>query len=209
SVNYDSLLWDFGDGTTATATNPTKVYTCPGLKEVTLTITNAFCNPDQTDSVTIPVFISDPDNLFTDDVTVTPTSLIADRDFAGTTYQWVDCNTDTNIAGATEQEFIPISSGTYAVVLNTNGCVSQSDCLDFQPLNVNEQFLKAFQLYPNPTKGVLNTNIPIESILNVEVFSITGMKVGQQFDLSNLASGSYFIKVTTDQGSKTFKIIKD
>jgi len=209
SQNYDSLVWDFGDGTGSTATNPTKIYTCPGLKEVTLTITNEFCNPDQTDSITIPVFISDPDSIFTDEVTVTSTSLIAERDFTGTTYQWIDCATDTPIDGATNQEFSPIANGSYAVVLTTNGCVSQSDCIDFETLNVGEQFLKAFQVYPNPTTGVLHTNIPEESILDISVYSVAGVKVGHQFDLSTLASGYYFVRVTTEQGLKTFKIIKE
>ncbi|MFN4197797.1 MAG: T9SS type A sorting domain-containing protein [Flavobacterium sp.] len=209
SQNYDSLIWDFGDGTSSTATNPTKVFTCPGLKEVTLTITNEFCDPNQTDAVTIPVFIADPDNIFTDSVTVTPTSLIADRDYTGTTYQWIDCTTELPISGATAQEFTPLSNGSYAVLLTTKGCISQSDCIDFETLHVGEQFLKAFQLYPNPTTGVLNTNIPTESISDVSVYTVSGIKVGRQLDLTGLASGYYFIKVTTEQGSKTFKIIKE
>lgn len=36
-----SWAWDFGDGTTSTVQNPTKVYTRPGSYTVALTATNA------------------------------------------------------------------------------------------------------------------------------------------------------------------------
>jgi type IX secretion system substrate protein/PKD domain-containing protein len=36
SVNYTSLLWDFGDGTTATEQNPSHAYTSGGIKTITL-----------------------------------------------------------------------------------------------------------------------------------------------------------------------------
>jgi len=36
--NYDTSLWDFGDGVTTTATNPTHTYTSRGVFSVTLTV---------------------------------------------------------------------------------------------------------------------------------------------------------------------------
>lgn len=36
----DSWLWDFGDGTTSTSQNPTHTYTTPGLKTISLTVTD-------------------------------------------------------------------------------------------------------------------------------------------------------------------------
>jgi hypothetical protein len=41
STNANSYLWDFGDGTTSTAVNPTKTYTTGGAFSVILTATNA------------------------------------------------------------------------------------------------------------------------------------------------------------------------
>lgn len=38
STQYNSCSWDFGDGTTSTATNPQHTYTSPGTYQVRLTV---------------------------------------------------------------------------------------------------------------------------------------------------------------------------
>ena len=130
SANYDSVLWDFGDGTTSTEINPAHTYTCPGIKQIVLTVTNEFCDPDVSDSITIPLTITDSQNAFTTGVTVNGGTLTADRDLSGTTYQWVDCdNGNIEIIGETNQSFTPVQDGNYAVVLTTNGCQDISDCV--------------------------------------------------------------------------------
>jgi PKD repeat protein len=49
STNYDVVSWNFDDGSAnSTAINPTHTFSCPGVKQVTLTVTNEFCSPDQT-----------------------------------------------------------------------------------------------------------------------------------------------------------------
>ena len=55
SSNYESLLWDFGDGQTSTAENPTHTYALNGSYTVILTaITNLACIQDsQTLSITV------------------------------------------------------------------------------------------------------------------------------------------------------------
>ncbi len=52
SVNATSLSWDFGDGTTSTATNPTHVFTSLGRRTVTLTARGA---DGTTSVVTLPI----------------------------------------------------------------------------------------------------------------------------------------------------------
>ena len=57
SSNYESVLWDFGDGITSTDENPTHKYTLNGSYTVILTaITNAACIQDtQTISITVNI----------------------------------------------------------------------------------------------------------------------------------------------------------
>jgi gliding motility-associated-like protein len=43
SIAALTYLWDFGDGTTSTATNPVHVYPSPGLYPILLTVTNGAC----------------------------------------------------------------------------------------------------------------------------------------------------------------------
>lgn len=212
SSNYDTLSWDFGDGSaSSTIINPTHNYSCPGVKQVTLTITNAFCNPDQVDSITIPVTITDTQNAFTTGVTATGAVLTADRTLTGTLYQWVDCdNNDAPVIGQTLQTFSPTLSGNYAVKLNTNGCESISNCYTIDLLNTASFNLDSgIVLYPNPTSGefLVRTNSN-EIIKNILVYNVLGEYVTDKLDLSSFSDGMYFVKINTENGQIIKKIVK-
>ena len=53
SGDIDSWHWDFGDGKTSTAKNPSNVYAAPGRYTVTLTVTG----PSGTDTATVTIFV--------------------------------------------------------------------------------------------------------------------------------------------------------
>jgi hypothetical protein len=54
--------------------------------------------------------------------------LQADPGYAA--YQWIDCNTNLPIAGATQNTFTPVKNGNYAVVITgSEGCVDTTDCV--------------------------------------------------------------------------------
>jgi hypothetical protein len=73
-----------------------------------------------------------------------------------------------------------------------------------------------FTYYPNPVKDVLNITYSA-TIQNVQVINLIGQQVrNQEFnatngsvDLSNLPSGAYLVKVTTENGEKTIKVMKE
>jgi PKD repeat protein len=211
STNYDTLIWNFGDGSpTSTTANPSHNYSCPGTYDVTLEIVNDFCSPSQTDSITIPVTITDSQNVFTTEVLVGDASLIAIRDFSGTTYQWLDCdNGNAPIPGAIEQTYTPGTiNGNYAVQLTTNGCVSISGCYSLGIMNNPDFNLEeTISIVPNPTSGIIH----ITSLLDVKevaVFSIVGQLLSTKPDLSQQSSGVYFLKITTEKGSVVRKVIR-
>ncbi len=68
-------------------------------------------------------------------------------------------------------------------------------------------------LFPNPTKGLLKIDTKID-IIEKSVFDINGELVQssndnqQVIDLSNLATGIYFIKITSSHGISVQKIVK-
>ena len=67
-------------------------------------------------------------------------------------------------------------------------------------------------VYPNPTANRIY--IQGENILQTELFDLRGRKVKatnqKQIDLSDITSGSFILKVTTDNNNtKSFKIIKE
>ena len=71
-----------------------------------------------------------------------------------------------------------------------------------------------FKAYPNPVKDylVFSGNLKIKSI---ELISYSGQKLSElilingKVNLSNLKKGFYILKLDTDKGEKTIKIIKD
>ena len=212
STNYDTSSWSFGDGSAiSTETNPTHAFTCPGLKQVTLTVTNTFCDPAETVTITLPINITDSQNSYTTNVTVNENTLTADRILMGTTYQWLDCdNNNALIAGATNQSFTPLQSGNYAVQLTTNGCQSVSSCYNIQVLSVaNYNALSEVVLYPNPTTGFLHLSDNQLIINSVSVYNVIGKLVLDSLDLSTVSRGMYLVKIETDKGILIKKIVKE
>jgi PKD repeat protein len=209
SSNYDSLSWEFEDNSTSTQTNPTYVFDCPGVKQVTLTVTNEFCEPDQVDTITLPVTITDSQNAFSTTVSVDIESLTADRSLPGTTYQWLDCdNGNQPIQNATNLVFTPTQDGNYAVQLTTNGCTDVSDCVSFQVLSNTSFDSSKVALVPNPTNGLLYLSDASLQINKVSVFNVLGVKVASTLDLTQQAKGIYIVKLETDKGNFIKKVVK-
>lgn len=76
--------------------------------------------------------------------------------------------------------------------------------------------LKNIAVYPNPVKDVLN--LSSESIITTaEIYNLLGQRVIAKsinaaetaIDMSNLAVGTYIVKVTSDAKSKTLKVVKE
>jgi hypothetical protein len=81
-----------------------------------------------------------------------------------------------------------------------------------ETLSINDNEENDIHIYPNPTTEWLFIS-STSSIKNIELYDILGKKVlnvanNHQIDLSSLYSGVYFIKITSDKGEITKKIIK-
>jgi Leucine-rich repeat (LRR) protein len=86
-----------------------------------------------------------------------------------------------------------------------------------QVLKVKDfEFGTHFTLYPNPVKDVLNLHSKDNTTINsIEIYNALGQVVLavpnaiSTVDVSNLQSGSYFVKVNTDLGISNTKFIKE
>ena len=76
----------------------------------------------------------------------------------------------------------------------------------------------ALLFYPNPTKNSLTLEnkasinvktINIYDIMGQIVLAIPNAESVSTIDVSNLKTGTYFIKVTTDKGSVNWKFLKE
>jgi len=103
---------------------------------------------------------------------------------------------------------------SYCIFANYNdGCVSPPICDDIRFLNVID-YKDNITIYPNPANDELKIENGELKIENVEIFDVYGRKIFNfqlstfnSIDVSGLHSGIYFVKITTEQGVTTKKII--
>ena len=134
---------------------------------------------------------------------------------SGAVFTWYATSTSTVAIPTTTTAVV---NTFYYVSQTVNGCesprllvVASGPCLG------NEGFdLAKFSYYPNPTNDFVNVTYSDE-ITQVKVFNMLGQQVSErkvnatttQVDMSKLASGTYFLEVTSNEVSKTVKVIKN
>lgn len=123
-----SYLWDFGDGSTSTSMNPTKVYSVAGTYTVTLTTTNTYGSDVETMQVTVfditaPVFNITTTGVGTNTVTKNIT-LVNDNLFSN--YSWELASLGSGLyPNQSNVSFDFTQAGYYEVIISTvdnNGC---------------------------------------------------------------------------------------
>ena len=89
----------------------------------------------------------------------------------------------------------------------------------FKTLGIQDfEFANYFILYPNPAKSVLNISskeqIEVRSIciyntLGQLVLVIPNAEKVSKIDVSNLTTGNYFIKISSDKGTSSSRFVKE
>jgi hypothetical protein len=136
----------------------------------------------------------------------------------GANYQWVDCDNGNNpIAGATSQSFTPTVNGNYAVIVSQNGCSTISNCVSITVVDVKE--INAFtglNVYPNPSSGLYtirgitaNTTLTVMNSLGEVLYSSIANGTSESIDVSSLAKGIYFLKLSNRQNESILKISRN
>ncbi len=135
----------------------------------------------------------------------------------GTAVVWYDAPTLGNVidnsvaltAGSTyyaSQTIASCESSTrLAVTVTPGACLGNEN---FGELNLS--------VFPNPIKNVLNVSCE-EVIANITFYNLSGAEILKkhfnsheaEIDTSNLSSGTYFVKITTNDKEKTLKIIRE
>ncbi len=134
--------------------------------------------------------------------------------------QWVDCATNTAIAGATGMNFMPPADGEYAVIAyGPNWCPDTSACytVDYLGLNYSGPNEILNFVEPNPTNGIITVTLPKASeVATIQIVDMQG-KILQSVNVAGNDSiqleidavpGIYMVKARTDRGWITQRILK-
>lgn len=133
------------------------------------------------------------------------------------TYQWIDCGTNTAVAGATSATFIPSANGDYAVVVTSGSCDDTSACVTYNSVGLAENGSSVFTAYPNPTSGLItiNSNGAVIKMLVVRdasgriIFQTQNTASTSSVNLTDMESGVYFITIFgEDNAQAVMKVIK-
>ncbi|MBO3117360.1 VCBS repeat-containing protein [Winogradskyella sp. DF17] len=84
------------------------------------------------------------------------------------------------------------------------------------PLSSKEYDLRKFSYFPNPVENILTLNALSNNINNIVIFNMLGQEVMQlqpnslnsELDMSSLQTGTYFVKVTVANETKTIRVVK-
>jgi uncharacterized delta-60 repeat protein len=134
----------------------------------------------------------------------------------GNYYSWLNCQTGTIIPGATAQTFTPLVNGSYAAIVNINGCSDTSSCVNITNVGIEDiTKLAVIKIYPNPSNDnvVVDMNIPNASLI---ITDTQGKTLRNQFvenkekiNLSSFESGIYFFHFETDKTTSIIRVIKN
>jgi hypothetical protein len=211
-IDLDTYSWS--DGTSEVGTEVSLTVTPDATTTYTVTVTNsAGCTV--TESVIITVNEVPEAPTATSPQTLTEGQTLADLvvTATGDLIWYSDAGLTTVVPSTT----LAVDGTTYYVAQSNGSCTSEATPISVEvTLGTGNFDNVTFKVYPNPTKNILFISCNQE-ISNVEVYNMVGQRVNNftlnanqgQIDMSNLASGAYFIKVASDNITKTVKVIKE
>jgi hypothetical protein len=148
------------------------------------------------------------------DTTVTVNQQVLSANQNGAVYQWYDCVTWQPINGANSQSFSTPINGSYAAIIQINGCTDTTVCSKINSLSLsNTETTSDVLLYPNPANDFLNV-ISSNNIQEIKMYSMDGKLIMQSkentkaLDVRNIKNGIYILAFTLENGYEFRKIWK-
>ena len=188
-----------------------------GLAGTAYTFTAAFgtCVSASSGSVTIAVQTVTPAPTGATPQDACASGTIADFVVNGTSIVWyASVSSTTSIPTSTPA----VVGTTYYASQTVSGCTSTSrlavvangPCLGVKVFDESN-----FSFYPNPVTEMLNlkyskdiSEVKLINILGQELLAKTTFGTEVQVDMSNLPSGTYIVKIKSDDLEKTIKVVK-
>lgn len=163
----------------------------------------------------------DCDSIETIIFTLTPLQFTVDQNTdslwvsnsTATSYQWIDCSTNTPISNASNASFVPQSSGDYAVIADNGVCSDTSNCFPFTSqggLGMPNIAALIIGIYPNPASQAVTILLNEPSAL--QIFSYDGKLMATlagastyHLNVTEWRNGLYYV---LDDSGAAYRFIK-
>ena len=133
-------------------------------------------------------------------------------------YQWVRCDSNyQTISGQTSKSLQVSENGSYAVILNRNGCTDTSECFVYKGIGIEEIGVdKTILVYPNPCKDYVYLEFESNSEVNIKLYDQNAQLVKNwptfkaskaKLEFSKfLSDGLYYLMIENEHRISTKKI---
>lgn len=168
------------------------------------------------------------DSIVTLDLTIIPIDTSVSQlgnaftaNLSNATYQWLDCQNGMAILpGETNQNFIPLSNGLYALAVGQNGCTDTSSCFAVSSIGLlMSDFSSEIRVYPNPTNGRLKIDLGVVfQKVDIKLRNAIGQSVStEEYKGSQIIEliiegpkGFYTLEISTENGKRaSYKVLKE
>ncbi|MDC3366620.1 T9SS type A sorting domain-containing protein, partial [Flavobacteriaceae bacterium] len=200
---------------------PTFIFN--SFKQVGVTYTELVLTADAGDNIVIDYSLNgwDPNHGpgATDNGDGTYTAIV--NPTSAFEYKWNNLTTSTqeDLLACANGNGINTDNSSYANRVHVAG-EDEADTFGVCPetAGVNDNSIINVSVYPNPSNSDWNFRTPNTVINSVEVFNLLGKRVASQRSNNNteisistqgLTSGIYIARITTEQGTKSVKLIKN
>lgn len=156
--------------------------------------------------------------IHVDTTTTVSGGTITSNQATATSFQWIDCGTNTPISGATSNSYTPTQNGSYALIIDNGGCVDTTACQTIAGIGFGEFNSSKLTVYPNPSNGLFSISLDnSEEIIEIAVFSLSGKLIYKStnigieqtaIDLSFAETGIYLLQLTTETNRYTKQLEK-
>lgn len=158
-------------------------------------------------------------NITEVDTSVAQVGLTLYSGASGADYQWINCDGNIPVSGATGQSFTPGVNGSYAVIVTKNGCPDTSSCYSIVTFGLQDENNTGISIFPNPNTGTfwLNTGA-WNGETDIRILDLTGKILASFKQTGNSVlelnieqpAGMYLVSVNLGDGrQRTFRIIKN
>jgi hypothetical protein len=120
-------------------------------------------------------------------------------------YAWLDCDDNQVVSGADSKSFTAQKKGRYAVIVTRDNCTDTSECYLVEPLNIGENELTGWLVYPNPSavgyiviassEGGTKAQGELLNLLGERVQQFVWVGESIKLDVSYLPKGQYLLRI--------------